>query len=152
MQYIHSVIHMYLNHYLGLFWSVSIPSMCKFMGNISGLVQERRNSIANAMELLLSCTNPSLYACKWWGLSHCSPCGCWIPQLCHLQKCQDLVWVFEHFCRTTLKKINTLKTAVDSHYVTIGNIILFTLKQKGSHGDWFVVANWTWGCNDEPQV
>ena len=28
---------------------------------IDGLLQERRNSIANAMELRLSCTNPS----KW---------------------------------------------------------------------------------------
>ena len=29
---------------------------------IDGLVQERRNSIANALELRLSCTNPSIYA------------------------------------------------------------------------------------------
>ena len=29
-----------------------------------GLVQERRNSIANALELRLSCTNPS----SWWGI------------------------------------------------------------------------------------
>ena len=28
--------------------------------HINGLVQERRNSIANAMELCLSCTNPSI--------------------------------------------------------------------------------------------
>ena len=28
--------------------------------NIDGLVQERRNSIANALELRLSCTNPSI--------------------------------------------------------------------------------------------
>ena len=28
---------------------------------IDGLVQERRNSIANELELRLSCTNPSLY-------------------------------------------------------------------------------------------
>ena len=28
-------------------------------GHIDGLMQERRNSIANAMELRLSCTNPS---------------------------------------------------------------------------------------------
>ena len=28
---------------------------------IDGLVQERRNSIANALELRLSCTNPSKY-------------------------------------------------------------------------------------------
>ena len=27
---------------------------------IDGLVQERRNSIANALELHLSCTNPSM--------------------------------------------------------------------------------------------
>ena len=29
--------------------------------NIDGLVQERRNSIANALELRLSCTNPSIF-------------------------------------------------------------------------------------------
>ena len=29
--------------------------------HIGGLVQERRNSIANALELRLSCTNPSTY-------------------------------------------------------------------------------------------
>ena len=29
--------------------------------NIYGLVQERRNSIANALDLRLSCTNPSIY-------------------------------------------------------------------------------------------
>ena len=32
--------------------------------HIDGLVQERRNSIANALELRLSCTNPSI-----WGTS-----------------------------------------------------------------------------------
>ena len=30
--------------------------------NIDGLVQKRRNSIALAMELHLSCTNPSIYS------------------------------------------------------------------------------------------
>ena len=29
---------------------------------IDGLVQERRNSIVNALELRLSCTNPSIYS------------------------------------------------------------------------------------------
>ena len=29
-------------------------------GYVDGLVQERRNSIANALELCLSCTNPSV--------------------------------------------------------------------------------------------
>ena len=31
--------------------------------NPNGLVQERRNSIANALELRLSCANPSIYGC-----------------------------------------------------------------------------------------
>ena len=30
-------------------------------GHIDGLVQERRNSIANALELRLSCTNPWIW-------------------------------------------------------------------------------------------
>ena len=31
------------------------------LSHVDGLVQERRNSIANALELRLSCTNPSMY-------------------------------------------------------------------------------------------
>ena len=31
------------------------------MDHIDGLVEERRNSIANALELRLSCTNPSIF-------------------------------------------------------------------------------------------
>ena len=37
-----------------------IPSLCNVSQYVDGLVQERRNSIANALELLLSCTNPSI--------------------------------------------------------------------------------------------
>ena len=37
---------------------------CRCLHKIDGLVQERRNSIANALELCLSCTNPS----KWWSV------------------------------------------------------------------------------------
>ena len=33
----------------------------KITSDIDGLVQERRNSIAKALELRLSCTNPSIY-------------------------------------------------------------------------------------------
>ena len=33
--------------------------------HIDGLVQERRNSIVSALELRLSCTNPSIYKHKW---------------------------------------------------------------------------------------
>ena len=32
---------------------------------IDGLMQERRNSIANALELRLSCTNPSISYLVW---------------------------------------------------------------------------------------
>ena len=39
---------------------------CTFITSIDGLVQERRNSSALAMELRLSCTNPSI---KWqWNI------------------------------------------------------------------------------------
>ena len=38
---------------------------------IDGLVQERRNSIANALELRLSCTNSS----KWFLIIHKTTCG-----------------------------------------------------------------------------
>ena len=43
--------------------------------NIDGLVQERRNSIANALELRLSYTNPSIwYPGNWY------PHGHWVQQ------------------------------------------------------------------------
>ena len=32
--------------------------------HVDGLVQERRNFIANTLELRLSCTNPSIYGCQ----------------------------------------------------------------------------------------
>ena len=35
-----------------------------FVKHIDGLVQERRNSSALAIELRLSCTNPLIYECK----------------------------------------------------------------------------------------
>ena len=40
----------------------SLKILMHAMSHIDGLVQERCNSIANAMELRLSCTNPSIYA------------------------------------------------------------------------------------------
>ena len=39
---------------------------CHCNGYVDGLVQERRNFIANALELYLSCTNPSMW--WWWRL------------------------------------------------------------------------------------
>ena len=46
--------------------SAQIQAVCDMLGCIDGLVQERRNSIANAMELGLSCTNPSVWFLAVW--------------------------------------------------------------------------------------
>ena len=43
------------------------------IAHIEGLVQERRNSSALAMELRLSCTNPSVCHCSMIG-----ECGKWM--------------------------------------------------------------------------
>ena len=51
MMIVMSVV-LYLLHYLGSGW---------FWWHIDGLVQERHNSIANALELRLSYTNPLIY-------------------------------------------------------------------------------------------
>ena len=40
------------------YWKKDVTPLL-ITGEIDGLVQERRNSIANAPELRLSCTNPS---------------------------------------------------------------------------------------------
>ena len=41
-------------------------SMVYCKKDIDGLVQKRCNSIANALELHLFCTNPSIYGCCWY--------------------------------------------------------------------------------------
>ena len=47
-------------------WDYKKITQCDFevtlLFYIDGLVQEKRNSIANALELRLSCTNPTIYA------------------------------------------------------------------------------------------
>ena len=50
-----------LNRYADLYHLIKIPCVLQ-SSEINGLVQERRNSIANALELRLSCTNLS----KWY--------------------------------------------------------------------------------------
>ena len=45
----------------------SLCPLLRSSSHIDGLVQERRNSIANALELRLSCTSPSTYP---WALLH----------------------------------------------------------------------------------
>ena len=51
-------------NWAGLLWqnkSILIITENYWLENINGLVQERCNSITNALELCLSCTNPSIY-------------------------------------------------------------------------------------------
>ena len=79
---------------------------------INGLAQERRNSIAEALELRLSCTNPSIYEIAHCYISYFTEmekwlqrrCYCWKPwwfvtngRLHHLQWwCHDDLLVFEN--------------------------------------------------------
>ena len=56
----------FLTKNLNISWS-KLPNAAKSCGmnyHIEGLVQERHNSIANALELCLSPTNPSIYGCN----------------------------------------------------------------------------------------
>ena len=54
------IFHVEISNFcnLLLLWSVIVPSLDDKY--VVGLVQERRNSIANTLELRLSCTNPSM--------------------------------------------------------------------------------------------
>ena len=45
--------------------NVCISSNFNYSWNIDGLMQERCNSIANALELHLSCINPSIFSMTW---------------------------------------------------------------------------------------
>ena len=53
---------------------------------IGVLVQERRNSIANALELQFSCTNPSKYTSTWWPF-HISDAWCPRATSSYLNQC-----------------------------------------------------------------
>ena len=55
---------MVLNNSVAVPFSIheSLTVLCLY---IDGLMQERRNSIANALELRRSCTNPSTCACVY---------------------------------------------------------------------------------------
>ena len=56
----------YLKNIRGVLIEIWTCCFKKQIENIDGLVQERRNSIANALELRLSCTNPSTFSAKFW--------------------------------------------------------------------------------------
>ena len=51
-------------------WTYIATEIAPWPHGIDGLVQERRNSIANALVLRLSCTNPSVWLCIRWLCSH----------------------------------------------------------------------------------
>ena len=46
--------------------------LCRVLGYINGLVQERHNSSALVMELHLSCTNPLIYGLDNLITNHCA--------------------------------------------------------------------------------
>ena len=92
-----STLHIFLNqHFLLSFRQCATPHFClshhyyssvQSIRDSDGLVQERRNSIANALELRLSCTNPSIcfvlvrncrssgWRCRCWSRTGCDLCG-----------------------------------------------------------------------------
>ena len=66
-----------------------------------GLVQERRNSIAKALELCLSCTNPSICTLQLLVLSvHPSLC---VYQISDASSLASMVLLQRNFCFLTLK-------------------------------------------------
>ena len=67
--YIYIYIYIYFIYILqGYRFIGSQESGLPFKGYIDGLVQERCNSIALAMELRLSCTNPSIWGFKFMNM------------------------------------------------------------------------------------
>ena len=50
----------YVSHILHWQGATNVNNEKRYILYIDGLVQERRNSIANALELRLPCTNPSI--------------------------------------------------------------------------------------------
>ena len=70
---------MLLTSLILIIWGELVAGMSRFLmicwyhiwlHYIDGLVQERRNSSALAMELRLSCINLSIGACRWFGLKN----------------------------------------------------------------------------------
>ena len=76
-------------------WNIS------YTHSVAGLVQERHNSIANALELCLSCTHPSIdmHTYIQWGLAHVYIHSKWI--LTPLCRCSDICAHEYTYCRET---------------------------------------------------
>ena len=108
-------------------------------GYPDGLVQEGRNSIANTLELRLSCTNPSICCCCEW--QHILPLDCvmispncsWIVRLS-----VSLYWCVS--TRTPLRVRNRLRWLLHWHH-SLDSLwmwllfLLFTLVAKSFHHD-----------------
>ena len=103
------------------------------MDDINGLVQEKRNSIANTLELRLSCTDPSIsvyprHELNWngpaWPFTLCVTSAMWSYQL-------QITWSEEHFrlvlTHFSLDKVSDILT----HWV-LNKMALFTPQPKGS--------------------
>ena len=57
-------------------------------GNLDGLLQERHNSIANALELRFSCTNPSIYTLVAYG--PCQDTATHLKMQCSYKQTQEV--------------------------------------------------------------
>ena len=75
----------------------SFHNFCEFWNTVDGLVQERHNSFVNALELCISCTNPSTYT----STGNCMDQHSQIP-------CSYIVRLRTHFCSRTSPKIHCL--------------------------------------------
>ena len=118
--------------------------------NLNGLVQERHNSIANALELHLSCTNPSIWwlpSCQWsnpeeYGLmNHMNlyknkrPVGLYSPLLIQIiQYCNKFLHVDASKTGWTPNKKGNQRYAFTAVFPTYSLTVLskrpFSLKQE----------------------
>ena len=64
--------------------------------HVDGLVQERRNSSALAMELSLFCTNRSIWCHKSWSILVQVMAFCWTLPSHYLNQCLHLQWTFRN--------------------------------------------------------
>ena len=85
-----------VSHWILMVSRCSKAAISQFGWYINELIQERRNSIANALELRLSCINPMICSGEWAAISkrmsrdYCILAGLWFgetePAICRFMK------------------------------------------------------------------
>ena len=83
---------------------------------INGLVQERHNSIANALELRLSCTNPSI-----WGRTgmHSVHCYQWYLSILPVKTRENAQKLWHVYCGTVFSWIHLVEENVTYIYMSM---------------------------------